>query len=61
MRKLLDYLKSYFFWLLFEVLFRMIKVKKDVIKFMDEFLLKLYLLFFDQIIYYFADFRLEFL
>ena len=61
MRKLLDYLKSYFFWLLFEVLFRMIKVKKDVIKFMDEFLLKLYLLFLYQIIYYLADFRLEFL
>ena len=47
MRKLLDYLKSYFFWLLLEVLFRMIKVKKDVIQFMDEFLLKLYLLFLD--------------
>ena len=61
MRKLLDYLKSYFFWLLLEILFRMIKVKKDVIEFMDEFLLKLYLLFLDQIIYYLADFRLEFL
>ena len=47
MGKLLDYLKSYFFWLLLEVLFRMIKVKKDVIQFMDEFLLKLYLLFLD--------------